>query len=169
MPRRERPTLLTIGMVLSGLIGGVAALTLVLAPFDIGTYSIKDESVTGPEFLRHAGLLMVTMAVLLIGICVTLARHEPFARELMILFWILNGVISTLVPILKGASGFDISWMVALPIAIWYLYFKDNVVAYFTGARSGDRRLPFERSDPDPAAMAANRPAGETPDATGQE
>jgi hypothetical protein len=170
MQRRSRPALLTVGMVLSGLMGGLAALFLVLAPFDIGTYTIDGQSVTGPEFLRREGLLMFAMAALLIGISVTLARDEPFARELMILFWILIGVLGTLIPILKGASELDASWMVALPIAVWYLYFSNGVVAYFSGRpQPGDRRLPFERPEPGTARQPPNQPAAERPDVAGHE
>ena len=48
--RANRPELLTVGMVMSGFGGALFLLILVLAPFDIGTYTLEDETVTAPNF-----------------------------------------------------------------------------------------------------------------------
>jgi hypothetical protein len=123
-------------MILSGFAGGVFLLILPFAPFDIGSYSIDGETVSGPEFLRREGIVLGGVGALLIAITYTIATREPLARELMILFWMLSAALGTLVPILRGETDFDLTWVPALGIAIWYLYFKPNVVLYFAAPRA---------------------------------
>ena len=139
-----RPTLLTIGMALSGLTGCLFLLVLLLAPFDIGTYTIDGEEVPGPEFLRTSGIALVAAGALLVAISATLARNHPLSRELMIAFWVASGVVNTILAFRSGSYGCDLTWLPALAIAIWYLYFKPNVVAYYRGTGRPSRRLPFE-------------------------
>jgi hypothetical protein len=88
--RREgvrKPTLLVIGMVGSGVVSALATLFLVLAPFDVGNYAINDEPVSGPEFLRRAGLMMFAIAVICGAVSYGLAADRTWTRPLMLMDW----------------------------------------------------------------------------------
>jgi hypothetical protein len=137
--RAERPALLTTGMVMSGISGGLSLVLIAFAPFDIGTYVIGDETVSGPEFLRRGGLMWIAVSGLMLAISYMLYRHDPDSRPLMIAFWVMFGVISLTQPfLLPGEASVDVTWVIALTIAIWYLYFKPNVVAYYRALRDAE-------------------------------
>jgi len=131
--RAQRPVLLTTGIVGCFLFGAVMLLFLLLAPFDIGTYTINEEKVSGPEFLRRLGLLWAANCAFLLAIAYGLLREKSWTRPLMMLFWLLVavGMIAT-----GGKDGGDLACSVALlaipaGVAAWYLYRKDNVVDYY--------------------------------------
>jgi hypothetical protein len=135
-PSAARPTLLTIGMACSGILGAVFLFLLMLAPFNIGTFTIDKVPVTGPEFLRRGGVVFFAVCALLIAIGITLGANYRVSRHLMIAFWLVLGIVS-IVPSFREAGDLDCTWLFALAIAVWYLYFKSNVVAYYKGIASG--------------------------------
>jgi len=137
-PRIQRPALLTVGMVGSGMMGAGFLLSLLFAPFDIGTYDIAGEIVSGPTFLREGGLLSIAVGGLLVAISYMLWRQDPDSRPLMIGFWVMSGVLAIATPFVSDGGGFDITWLVALAIAVWYLYFKKNVAAYYRGLKAAE-------------------------------
>src|SRR5687768_16262081 len=51
-----KPALLVLGQVLSACAAVGFLSVLILAPFDLGTFTIEDQQVSGPEFLRRAGI-----------------------------------------------------------------------------------------------------------------
>jgi hypothetical protein len=63
---------------------GIFFLLLISAPFDVGSYSINGEPVSGPEFLRRAGWLFGVVAVVLGAIGIGLLLERPWSRQLML-------------------------------------------------------------------------------------
>lgn len=139
------PMLLVIGQWLSLITGGMFVFLTALAPFDLGTFSISGEEVPGPVFLQRGGWLMGVVGVILIGIAYGLWRERPWARGLMILYWLAltllafvgdRGEVAALV-----VSG--LIMLCCIGAAAWYLFGKDNVRAYFetraaTSSERGD-------------------------------
>lgn len=138
-----KPVLLSIGQWLSLFTGGVFVLLTLLAPLNIGTYSISGEEMPGPQFLLRGGWLMGVLGGLLLGIAVGLLRDRPWARPLMLLYWMAFALLALI------GDGFDIAALMAsalvmiasVAIAAWYLYAKPDVRAYFEArSASGDER-----------------------------
>lgn len=133
-----KPGLLAFGQLISSMIGGLLLGLLALAAFGVGNLTLFGDSVTGIDFLRRAGPLLGGLGIILSGIGIGLARDTWWSRPLMLVFWML--------PILEGATrivtgtlerklwfGFFLVALIGLPLAILYLYRRDNVVAYFAG------------------------------------
>jgi O-antigen/teichoic acid export membrane protein len=143
--RAPKPALLVLGQLGTAFAGGLFLLLLALAPFDVGSYTIGDEQVSGPEFLRRAGLLFGAIGALLAAISVGLFRGRAWARPLMMIYWAVTAVALVAASWVDSADdpadlvGGLVVTAVAAGIAWWYLYRKPNVVAYFD-ARDPSRR-----------------------------
>src|SRR4051794_9374788 len=77
--RREqapKPALLVVGQWFALLSGALFLLLLLLAPFDLATYSISGEQVSGAEFLRRAGLAFGLLAGVQLAIGIGLLRER---------------------------------------------------------------------------------------------
>lgn len=138
--RAVRPTLLTIGIYGSGLVGGLTLFLMSLAPFNIGSFSIDGQAVTGPEFLRSAGVVFVTAGALCVAISYGLWKERPWTRELMMLFWVVIDaflIVEAIMnpnadPGLIGTCFYAAAYVVG---AGWYLYFRKGVVEYYAALR----------------------------------
>ncbi len=130
----RRPMLIQIGAAGTSLIGGIMIFFLILAPFDIGTYSISGESVTGPEFLSRMGVLFFANAILMVVIAFGILSEKSWARPVMLLFW-CGSVIANLILFLRdhdgNAGGTFVLSLIATGVSTWYLYGKDSVVQYY--------------------------------------
>lgn len=131
-----KPFLLQVGMIGSALCGAIFVAVLVLAPFNLGTYTINGAPATGPEFLRAAGVPFGLLGTLLLAIGFGLWFERAWTRLLMIGFW---GVMLALgaaqmmdgsLTVSAGLGGI-VEMLIALALAGWYLYQKPNVVAYY--------------------------------------
>ena len=153
--KAERPMLLTIGMYLSPGFGALILLQLLLAPFNASSYSINGESVSGIDFLEHAGLFFAVLGATCVAAAYGVWRGRTWSRWIMLAFW------STQV---AGAIGFglaaggmaDAASAVAgllLPILVawWYLFEKENVVEYYRAlekeAKAREARVAAARRD----------------------
>ena len=133
-----KPALLQLGQWFSLLSGAVFLLLLLLAPFDLASYSIEGEPVSGLEFLRRGGIAFALIGGTLLAIGVGLLRDRAWARPLMMFYWLASGVS------LLSVSGFEVASALAgvltsaIPAAVawWYLYAKEDVVAYFEARQS---------------------------------
>jgi len=135
-PRREQPLLLTIGMFGSALYAIVWLVLLLLAPFDLGAYHWQGRTLTGPEFLRTAGIPLGVAALLCAAISVGLWRERPWTRTLMVFYWAvidawLVAEVAKYHPLELGAPGTIIFAAAYMAAAVWYLYFKRNVAEYY--------------------------------------
>jgi hypothetical protein len=127
------PVLLVLGLYGSALTAAMFALVFILAPFDLGNYSINDQAVSGPVFLRQAGLVFALVVGILGAIAVGLWRERAWVRPLMIAYWLLLplGTLS-----LDGWTPGSLIAAVGMAavcagVAALYLYGRPNVVAYF--------------------------------------
>jgi hypothetical protein len=123
-------------MVGSLLFGCIAMLLLVLAPFDLGSYSISGEPVSGPEFFRRAGLLFGGTGLIMLAIGLGLWLEREWTRPLMVGYWgamAVAGVAGVVAGSFTAgeAVGLIVESLLALALAGWYLYRKANVVAYY--------------------------------------
>jgi len=142
--RAIRPTLLTIGLYGSGFVGGLTLLLLSLAPFNIGSFSINGEAVTGPEFLRSAGVAFGAAGALCVAISYGLWKERSWTRELMILFWVVIDAF-LITDAMKYPSGdlglVGTSFYAAIYLVVsgWYLYFRKSVVEYYAALRLAEQ------------------------------
>ena len=141
--KAPQPVLLTIGMYGSLLFGGVAILFLALAPFDIGSYSIGDEVVSGPEFLRRAGIAFAAVSGLCLGIGYGLWKERTWARPLMVAYWAIVSAAS-----ITAGPNASMAWallttgffaVITMGLAAWYLYGNSAVVAYYEALQSAEQ------------------------------
>jgi hypothetical protein len=132
-----KPALLALGQWCALLAGAMFLLFLVLAPFDLASYSIEGEPVSGSEFLRRAGFGFGLLGGIQLAIGVGLMRDRPWARPLMLYYWLAVLVTGVSVSGLQPAALVAYALSAAIPgaIAAWYLYGKANVVAYFEALR----------------------------------
>ena len=139
-----KPLLLVLGQWLCVLGGGVMLLLLALAPFDLGSYSISGEVVSGPEFVRRGGLLFGAAGVYQLVLAFGLWRERAWVRPLMVAYWVGFGALVLAVEPTPGGGPEDVvsgmsGVLLCAGIAAWYLYRKRNVAAYFrTLAGSGE-------------------------------
>jgi len=131
----KRPVLLTIGIY-----GSIAAAALLLfamlsAAADMGFFKIDELEVSGSEFLSQFGIVMAVFVLLLLTIAYAIITGKAWSRDLMIVFWIGVGAWSfarALVGMRTG-DGFqmDLTWIPALAVAVWYLYFSRDATPYY--------------------------------------
>ncbi|HEY0160484.1 MAG TPA: hypothetical protein VGF28_24565 [Thermoanaerobaculia bacterium] len=136
--RREeprKPPLLTLGMLGSGLTSGLCAISLLLAPFDIGSYTIGNHAVTGPEFVRRAGLLMASVALICGGVCYGLAKNRTWTRPLMLAYWVIVAATSVALAESNTVTCTVVAHLFVFIIAWVYLYGSTAVAEYYETIR----------------------------------
>ena len=113
--------------------GSVMTLTICFAPFDMGSYSINSEPVSGPEFLRRIGILWAALGLIDLAIAIGLYQERPWTRILMMWWWLLFLATGMVLDIQDGQSPVQVIAMtlVGVAIAAGYLFAKQNVVDYF--------------------------------------
>jgi hypothetical protein len=126
----------------SGFVGTLSLLFLLLAPFDIGTYSINEEAVSGPEFLRRIGILWATSGVTMIGIAYALWKELSWSRPVMMFWWLVTAVMLGVAAIQDGQAVLSsvLSVGAGAAVAAWYLYGRHNVVAYYRSLEASEHR-----------------------------
>jgi hypothetical protein len=129
----RKPGALVLGQWLSTLGGGLWAFSLLLAPFNAGHFTINGETVSGPEFLRHAGFGMGLSTALLLAIAVGLWRDRAWSRPLMVLYWLSWPVMTVTFGGTDAATLLPTLLIAALLacLAAWYLYGSASARAYY--------------------------------------
>jgi hypothetical protein len=142
-------------MFVSGFVGAGALFIMLLAPFNMGSYSINGQAVSGPEFLRRFGILWTLAGALLLVIAYGLYRERPWTRPLMLGYWLVIGLLLFTAEI--GKSGSAGSMLSAIAWASFYLfgagaylYGKASVVQYYRS---------LERASTNDSAPTAGRGA----------
>lgn len=153
--RVGKPLLLTIGMYVAPAFGGLLLLLVFLAAFDAGRYTIDGETVTGPEFLRRAGVLYAALGGSALAAAYAIWQERSWSRWAIVAFWVAQ---------LAGAIGFGwaasgwggaaaaiASLLLILILVGWYLFDKENVVEYYRSLEkaesAAEARRASQRSD----------------------
>lgn len=131
-----KPPLLVLGQWICS---GVAPLMLLFVPmaaFDIGTYSIDNRPVSGPEFLRAGGPILVLLGGWLAAVAAGLWLDKPWSRWLMLAYWPLSSALMIALgwnepQFVENTASACVFGAIAMSLAAWYLYRRDNVVAYY--------------------------------------
>ena len=138
---RSKPLLIKLGMV--GSLLGAAFLAafpvfLLFGP-EMGPYTINNQLVDRETFQRFfvANFLLfaVVHSLVLAGVAYGFWKERSWTRHVAVSSWVLSGAFLI---VQWGASNLGdllfsltLSTLIPLGIAIWYFYFKPNVVAYF--------------------------------------
>jgi len=153
--RTTRPLLLTVGLYTAPAFGALLLLLLLMAPFNAATYTINGEAVSGPEFLRHAGLLFATLGFCALAIGYAIWRERWWSRWAIAAFWVvqLAGALGLgwADAGLGGAASAVASLLLVLVLVGWYVFGKENVVEYYRSLEREDAarnaRQPSRRGD----------------------
>ena len=134
--RAEMPSLMHVGLWLSGLAGALFLVMLPLAAVDTGSFSIGSEPVSGPEFLRHAGLAVGLLGALLLAVAYGFWQRRSWSRHVVMAFHLYSAGAALMLA--TGAEAVAVALQSALLflVAGWYFYGKANVVAYFRHLRA---------------------------------
>lgn len=131
-----KPSLLVLGQFVTSFMAGIVLLLLVLAPFNLASYSIDGQVVTGLEFLRDGGLSFALIGGWFAAIAIGLWRERAWARPVMLAYWPISAALVVALSwhdahLLSTVVSTGLFTLIAFPTAAWYLYDKENVVAYF--------------------------------------
>lgn len=127
------PFLLMLGRYGSSFMGGMMLLLLLLAPWDVGSYSINNEPVSGPEFLRIAGLGWGVLCIDLLAVAYALWTERWWGRWVMLGYWVLGAAMMLALPAESTAAAVSGALMMLMcgGVAAWYLFGNENVVRYY--------------------------------------
>ena len=136
LARSRMPSLLKIGMVLSfvsGVMFCVGAIAFALGAGDAGF--LRESPLGAWAGPVQVGLLFLAGAVLL-AIGIGLRSRQPWTRPLMIGFWAalaVGNIAAFVIQVQRHDPRWtsDLTPVVALFVATWYLFGKRNVTAYF--------------------------------------
>jgi hypothetical protein len=111
---------------------GVIGLCIVLlAPLDIGSYSVGREAVTGPEFLRDPQLWPVLVSAVPAGLAALgLLRRRAWARLVLGLPFLLTAAGWYLG---ASASGLQALLAFVLGLAVWRYSYRNRAATDFFG------------------------------------
>ena len=142
-----RPFFLTLMGWFSGFFAAMSILVFALAPFDVGTYSIGDKSVSGPQFLQSVGVLFAASALAAAITSYAVFRRTVWAREVimgLILVTALGSIV--FIPDQTRDDRFAevIGYSIFTALCAWYLYGKRIVRSYFRALKT--RRSLGERA-----------------------
>ena len=127
------PGPLQLGRLGSSIAGGMFLILLLLAPWDAGSYTINNESVSGPEFLRRAGVAWGAIALDLVATAYALWTEQWWSRWTMMAYWVLSAAAMwslSATPLEGLGSAFSVLLFFGAP-AGFYLFGKENVVRYY--------------------------------------
>lgn len=129
-----QPVLITIGRFAAPGLGTLWLFLLGMALMGSGRFSINGEAVSAGEFLRRVGLGWGLAGATCLAAGIGIWRERAWARPMMIAFWlIVSALLLGLAISLNGISVVvDLAYgITAVGGAAWYLYGKENVVAYY--------------------------------------
>ena len=106
-----------------------------LAPLDIGTYTVYGVKVSGPQFLRLAGLPMLLMSVAMALSSYALWTHKYWFRPAVFAAFFVVPLLSTFLGPGRQPTmpALELAFYVLLAALGWlYLYRKHTVRAYYS-------------------------------------
>lgn len=135
----SRPAVLNVGFLLCAVGAAAAIAGVIAAPFDIGTYKVNGTKVSGPEFLRVAGVPILLMALPMLLAAFGLWRHRPWSRSALLTALGIAPLITTLMMPARPSVASTPSILVQglFSALIWlYLYRNRHVLAYYAAIQS---------------------------------
>lgn len=130
-----KPLLLRLGQFGSGVVGGMLVVSLALMAGNLTDVSIGAARVS-PLVAALVGLPVAGLAGICLAVSVGLRRERPWARPLMLAYWAVWGILIFVLKLFESNAAvalIDTAIATAPPsaVAYWYLYHKENVVAYY--------------------------------------
>lgn len=130
-----KPLLLRLGQFGSGVVGGMLIVSLGLMAGNLTDVSIGTARVS-PVVAALVALPVVGLAGICLAVSVGLRRERPWARPLMLAYWVVGGTFTFALKLFESNAAvalIETAIATALPsvVAYWYLYNKENVVAYY--------------------------------------
>jgi len=141
-----RPMLLTIGMYVAPAFGGLFLLIVLAAALGAGDYTIDGEAVTGLEFLRRAGVFYAALGGSALAAAYAIWQERSWSRWAIAGFWVVQIAGAVGEAGIKGAAGAVAAMLLALIVVGWYLFDKDNVVAYYRGLEKSEAAAELRRA-----------------------
>ena len=137
----RRPWLLTIGAALATFFAAVWLVTLVGYAVGGGEFSIDGEPVPRAEFFARGGAWLLLCLAVLCASVVGTWRRRWWAREAMLLFWVVVGAMSAALAsdreqVITGVAVAAI----ALVLAALYLYGAKGPRTYFAALQGRAER-----------------------------
>jgi hypothetical protein len=133
--KATRPLLLTLSMYTAAAFGGFLLFLLCLALFNAASYTINREPVTGLEFVERVGPRFAVLGISCLAIAYAIWREYPWNRWAIVAFWTVQvvGAVGSgwSAGGLRGAVDSMASLLTVLVVVGWYLFGKENVVAYY--------------------------------------
>jgi hypothetical protein len=131
-------------MWLSAFFGGLWTFLLLLAPFNLGTFAIDDQLVSGPYFLSHAGPFLLPGVALLLAIAFGIRTGRTWVRVAMVAFWTVVAVHAATWMWLADSPDWVSLLLVAVigGSAVWYIYGNGNVRAYYGALERRGSEIP---------------------------
>src|SRR2546430_4040721 len=103
--------------------------------FDAGNYTIEGETVSGPEFLRRAGVYYLSLGGSALAAAYAIWRERSWSRWAIVVFWIAQLAAAVgfgwAAAGMTGVAGAVASLLLLLVLVGWYLFDKENVVTYY--------------------------------------
>lgn len=140
LQQAPRPGVLTLGMYVSLILVGLAVVGAIAASLDFGTYTVNGQPVSGPEFLRWAGLSTALSTAALFGLLLWVGMglrwNKPWTRRVMVGFW-AAAYVSEIVGAFSDPEPWSalfvgvLGWTVLAGPAVLYLYWNKRVRAYY--------------------------------------
>lgn len=129
------PALVRLGSRFSTVIGVFTVLGSIGVAYGCGNVEREDEAKLGSLAIPFLATTSVVVGILLIFIGVGLRKERPWARPLIIGFWIFLGLVAFvrgLIEVRESLVGwFGLGWLGFLAVACFYFYRKRNVVEYY--------------------------------------
>lgn len=153
----RKPALLTMAMVFFFLF---SAMTLIIVPLMLlssgGSYSINGVAVTHDEFVARSRVFIIGFPLLAIyvgAMAFALYQQRPWSRPLLAVYLPLVGILTILsnseamISHPQPGAGGDVAasaigLAVLSLVAVWYLYRKRSVVAYYRAIQPRDSSSP---------------------------
>jgi hypothetical protein len=138
------PSLLKIGIGLSFATGGIFCFAAIAFSLGLGDSSAIDRLGRWATPVWTSAMFLLGSILVLIG--VGLRTRAPWSRPLMMGFWAvlaLTNIAGLIVQFRNHGSSrweADLTALFALPVAAWYLFVKENVVAYYEELEASERR-----------------------------
>jgi hypothetical protein len=140
------PWAMRIGAQTSTIIGFVGLLIIPLAALNIGSYSIDDQRVSGPQFLLHGYSKAFPFLALILAIAYGYRTERTWARTLPIFFWLaVDCVLAWQLFVGEVAEndviGLGCFAVLYVAVALWYCWFKRSVELYYRALAESNSRV----------------------------